>query len=126
MLLKISTLSSFKILTVYVTYVKIYYICRFLSATDEMQSDHQDKGIHVQVNGKDGSVLHDNSLEVIEESQSRKLLYKINDVPPWYLCIILGFQVRIMFLSFILTFCFSIPFLKHNIKYIYIRLLHVV
>lgn len=130
----ISTLSSFKILTLNITYVKIQNrhlynssrICRFLSATDEMQSDHQDKGIHVQVNGKDGSVQHDNSLEVIEESQSRKLLYKINDVPPWYLCIILGFQVRIRFTSFILTFCFSIPFLKHNIKYIYFRLLHVV
>lgn len=69
-----------------------------------MQSDHQNKGIHVQVNGKDGSVQHDNSLEIIEESQPRKLLYKINDVPPWYLCIILGFQVRIRFISFILKF----------------------
>eukprot|EP00105_Crassostrea_gigas_P011086 XP_011426613.1 PREDICTED: solute carrier family 23 member 1 [Crassostrea gigas] len=64
----------------------------FLSAIDDMQSDHQDKNIHVQVNGKDGSVQQDNSLEVIEESQSRKLLYGILDVPPWYLCIILGFQ----------------------------------
>ncbi|XP_052682979.1 solute carrier family 23 member 1-like isoform X2 [Crassostrea angulata] len=64
----------------------------FLSAIDDMQSDHQDKNIHVQVSGKDGSVQQDNSLEVIEESQSRKLLYRITDVPPWYLCIILGFQ----------------------------------
>lgn len=87
-----------------------------------MQSDHQDKNIHVQVNGKDGSVQQDNSLEVIEESQSRKLLYGILDVPPWYLCIILGFQVRTMFIFLATKFCFSIPFLIHNINYIYLRL----
>lgn len=66
-----------------------------------MKCDHKDQGIHVQVNGKDGAVQHDHSLEVIKESQSKKLLYSVNDVPPWYLCLILGFQVRIRFIFFI-------------------------
>lgn len=77
------------------------FFCRFLSTTDhdEMICDHEDQNMHVQVNGKNGSVPHDNSLEIINESQSKKLLYKVNDVPPWYLCLILGFQVRTRFIQ---------------------------
>lgn len=87
-----------------------FFSFRFLSTTDEMKCDNKDQVIHVQVNGKNRSVQHDDSVEVIEESQSKKLLYKVNDVPPWYLCLILGFQVRIRFRSFIQYTFRTIPF----------------
>lgn len=34
--------------------------------------------------------------ETSEESTDKDLVYSLNDRPPWYLCILLGFQVRQM------------------------------
>lgn len=91
-----------------------------------MKCDHKDQGIHVQVNGKDGAVQHDDSLEVIKESQSKKLLYSVNDVPPWYLCLILGFQVRIRFIFFIKIYIFFVPYLIriHNTNYLFAHVIY--
>ena len=37
----------------------------------------------------------DEEVEEGRQSDSIKLQYAIEDVPPWYLCILLGFQVSV-------------------------------
>lgn len=38
------------------------------------------------------------STETGKENEESDIIYKIEDVPPWYLCLVLGLQVNMIFI----------------------------
>ena len=65
--------------------------------------------------GKDGIAhIHKTKMEGLDATNKKELLYAIDENPPWYLCIFLGFQVR----TLIVLLQHNHPFITHTINYI--------